>query len=80
VATGMTMHAALRSVRSLGPSRLVAAVPVASEDALAMLHAEADEVVCLSAPRRFMSVGSFYRAFEQVSDEEVERLLEEVRS
>jgi putative phosphoribosyl transferase len=75
VATGMTMQVALRSVRSLGPSRLVAAVPVASEDALRMLQAEADEAVCLSAPREFLSVGSFYRAFEQVSDAEVERLL-----
>jgi predicted phosphoribosyltransferase len=79
VATGMTMQVALRSVRGLGPSRLVAAVPVASEDALEMLQAEADVVVCLSAPRQFLSVGSFYRAFEQVSDAEVERLLRQQR-
>ena len=75
VATGMTMQVALRSVRSLGPSRLVAAVPVASEDAFKMLQTEADEVVCLSVPRQFLSVGSFHRTFEQVSDAEVERLL-----
>jgi putative phosphoribosyl transferase len=77
VATGMTMRAALRSVRRLGPSRLIAAAPVASREAVAMLRTEADAVVCLSAPRRFLSVGSFYRSFPQVSENEVVRLLQE---
>jgi putative phosphoribosyl transferase len=80
VATGMTMQAALRSVRRLGPGRLIAATPVASRDALAMLRGEADAVVCLSAPRRFLAVGSFYRSFKQVSEEEVVGLLGEAAS
>ena len=75
VATGMTMQAALRAVRRQGPARLIATAPVASRDAVAMLGEECDEVVCLSAPRRFGSVGSFYRSFGQVSDEEVAALL-----
>jgi putative phosphoribosyl transferase len=77
VATGMTMQAALRSVRRLGSGRVIAATPVASRDALAMLRGEADVVVCLSAPRRFLAVGAFYRSFKQVSEEEVVRLLGE---
>jgi putative phosphoribosyl transferase len=77
VATGMTMQAALRSVRRLGPARLVAAVPVASREAVALLSREADDVVCLSAPRHFLSVGSFYRSFAQVTEEEAVRLLRE---
>jgi putative phosphoribosyl transferase len=76
-ATGMTMAAALRSVRRLSPSRLVAAVPVASREAVALLEATADDVVCLSAPRRFRSVGAFYRTFGQVAEAEVARLLAE---
>ena len=76
VATGMTMQAALRSLKHRGSARLVAALPVASRDALAMLRREANEVVCLSSPRRFGSVGSFYRSFGQVSDEDVAHLLE----
>ena len=75
VATGMTMQAALRSIRRRGAVRVVAAVPVASREAVAMLQEEADDVVCLSAPRRFGSVGSFYRAFGQVSDADVVGLL-----
>ena len=77
VATGMTMQAALRSVRRRNPARLIVAVPVASRDALAMLRQEADDVVYLSAPRRFGSVGSFYRVFEQVSDADVATLLKD---
>jgi putative phosphoribosyl transferase len=76
VATGMTMQAALRSIRRRGAVRVVAAVPVASREAAAMLREEADDVVCLSAPRRFGSVGSFYRSFAQVSDADVTALLE----
>src|SRR5262245_51197826 len=77
VATGMTMQAALRSVRRLEPARLVAAAPVASREAVVMLRREADAVVCLSAPRHFLSVGSFYRSFAQVTEDDVARLLTE---
>jgi putative phosphoribosyl transferase len=77
VATGMTMQAALRSVRRQNPARLLVAVPVASRDALAMLRQEADALVCLNAPRRFGSVGSFYGVFEQVSDADVAMLLKD---
>jgi putative phosphoribosyl transferase len=77
VATGMTMQAALRSVRRQGPARLIAACPVASREAVARLGKECDAVVYLSAPRRFRSVGGFYRSFAQVSDEEVAGLLHE---
>ena len=77
VATGMTMQAALRQLARRKPARLIAAAPVASREAVAMLSREADDVVCLSAPRGFGSVGAFYRSFLQVSDEEVAALLRE---
>ena len=77
VATGMTMQASLRQLRRRQPARLIAAAPVASREAVAMLKCEADAVVCLSAPRRFGSVGAFYQSFLQVSDEEVAELLRE---
>jgi putative phosphoribosyl transferase len=79
VATGMTMQAALRQLKRRKPGRLIAAVPVASPDAAAMLRNEADKVVCLSAPRGFGSVGAFYRSFLQVSDEEVAALLRQAK-
>ena len=75
VATGMTMQAALRHVKRRKPARLIAAAPIASREAVALLKREADTVVILGNPRRFGSVGSFYRDFGQVSDEEVAALL-----
>jgi len=75
VATGMTMQAALRHVKRRNPARLIAAAPVASREAAALLKREADAVVFLGTPRRFGSVGSFYHDFGQVSDDEVAELL-----
>jgi len=75
IATGATMIAALRAVRSLRAAHLVAAVPVAPPDGLARLAREADEVVCLVAPPMFHAVGQFYDDFAQVDDGEVTALL-----
>jgi putative phosphoribosyl transferase len=75
VATGMTTTAALRHLRARQPRRLIAAAPVAAADAAAALQTEADEVVLISAPRRFGSVGGFYRSFTQVSEAEAMALL-----
>ena len=76
----MTMQAALRQLKRRKPARLIAAAPVASREAVAMLEGEADDVVCLSVPRRFGSVGSFYRSFLQVTDAEVAALLREAQA
>ncbi|HUL49412.1 MAG TPA: phosphoribosyltransferase family protein [Gemmatimonadales bacterium] len=75
LATGATMIAAVRSVRRRRPGYLVVAAPVASSTAMAILRAEADEVVCLSVPEDFGAVGQFYKDFRQVEDEDVLRLL-----
>jgi len=75
IATGGTMKAALRALRSRGPKLLVLAVPVAPADSLAELEPECDEIVCLKQPEIFRSVGSHYRDFSQTEDSEVIRLL-----
>jgi len=71
----MTMQAALRQQARRQPARLIAAAPVASREAVAMLKREADGVVCLRSPRNFGSVGAFYQCFVQVTDDEVAALL-----
>jgi putative phosphoribosyl transferase len=75
LATGSTMIAALHSLRARSPKKLICAVPVAPPDTLAKVEPYADEVVCLSAPAVFYAVGQFYQTFNQVSDEEVKKLL-----
>lgn len=75
IATGATAAAACRVVRAQGARRVVMAAPVAPPDALARMAEVADEVVCLSAPPAFSSVGQWYRDFSQTPDEEVLALL-----
>ena len=77
LATGATMVAALHALRQRqpAPARIICAVPVASREALALVTPMADEVVCLLSPVEFSAVGQFYRDFDQVEDDEVERIL-----
>lgn len=79
IATGSTMIAALRAVRSRGPARLVAATGVASADALRLIREEADEVVCLETPPVLYAIGYHFLDFSQVSDEDVVATLREAR-
>ena len=75
LATGSSMVAAIRALRTDGVAGLTIAVPVAPADTLAMLAEEAKDVVCPLVPSPFMSVGTWYADFRQVSDEEVAELL-----
>jgi putative phosphoribosyl transferase len=75
LATGVTARAALRAVRNQRATRVVLAVPVCSSAAQGDLASEADEVVCVMAPARFMAVGEWYRDFGQTSDDEVLEIL-----
>jgi putative phosphoribosyl transferase len=75
MATGSTMIAALRSLRTQGPGHLVAAAPVSSVEAAAAVRAEADCFVTLAIPEPFDSVGRWYASFPQTSDAEVRDLL-----
>lgn len=75
IATGASMRVAIASIRHARAKKIVVAVPVASQDALKKIAKESDETVCLSTPAFFESVGSFYRMFDQTSDEDVIRLL-----
>lgn len=75
LATGATARAAVLALRERGPSRLVLAVPVCPPGTADLLRPEVDDLVVLHIPRDFQAVGSYYEDFEQVSDEEVVRLL-----
>ena len=80
LATGVTARAACRAVRAHDPARLLLAVPVAPPQSVQDLRSEADDVVVVHTPASLMSVGGWYEVFDQVSDAEVLRLLEEARS
>ncbi|MEQ9812781.1 MAG: phosphoribosyltransferase family protein [Azospirillaceae bacterium] len=75
IATGATMQAGLRALRSAGARRVVVATPVAPADAVSRLKSLADAVVVLDMPEPFHSVGEHYVDFRQVADDEVVALL-----
>ncbi len=75
IATGLTLLAALESLRRRGAARIVVATPVAASDAANRLTAAADDFVALEVPIGFAAVGQFYREFDQTSDAEVVELL-----
>lgn len=77
IATGSTMRAAARAVRSLQPAELIIAVPTAPRSVHKEFAGEADEIVALITPAPFRAVGNWYGSFPQTSDEEVTRLLAE---
>lgn len=79
IATGGTVRAALRALRSRHPAKIVLAAPVIPEDTLEQLARSVEHVVCLAAPRYLHSVGLWYRDFSQVTDDDVVHLLAAAR-
>ena len=75
LATGATMQAAVGAVHAAGAATVVVAVPVAALEAQTSLEQLADAVFSLFLPGQFRAVGSYYRDFRQVRDDDVVRLL-----
>lgn len=75
IATGATVRAAIRGLRRDKPERIVLAVPVAPPSTIEELRGEVDDVVCLETPAAFRAISLYYREFNQVSDNEVARVL-----
>ena len=77
LATGATMHAAVKALRVQGPARIVVAVPVAPPSTCRDFEGEADEVICVTAPPGpFDGVGRWYIDFSQTTDDEVREIME----
>jgi len=71
VATGVTVSAALQTIKKLKPKKIILAVPVGEVDIIKQLSLLVDELICLEVPSFFPAVGAFYQNFSQVSDNEV---------
>jgi len=77
LATGSSMLAAIRYVDNARPARVIVAVPVASVQAYRHLKGIVSDCVCLATPEPFYAVGAWYADFAQVTDEEVQALIEQ---
>lgn len=71
LATGLTMRAAIKSAKEKKAAKIIAAIPVAAQDSLEVIKKEADQIICLETPIFFGAVGSFYKNFDQTTDDEV---------
>ncbi len=73
IATGVTMVAAIDSIREKGAKKIVVATPVLPADLTRQKWA--DEIIYLFAPQNFGAVGEFYEDFESVTDNEVKEFI-----
>jgi len=80
IATGCSILAAIAAIRCEGAARVVVAVPVAPATGCSAIQMEADEFVSVEQPEMFLSVSQWYSDFAQVSDEEVQRLLQKAET
>jgi len=69
IATGMTIAAAVKSVRSQHPNQVWICSPVAPPDLIPFLEKISDRLFILGTPSPFYSVSRFYAEFDQVSTE-----------
>ena len=75
VATGLTVRAALQSLRQANPRQLVLAVPVIDHQVAARLRPELDALIALAEVEDLWAVGAWYEHFEPLSDGEVIALI-----
>jgi len=77
LATGASMHAAVRAVKRREPRAVIVAVPVAAPQTVQEMRDVAGVVVCPMTPSGFGGVGRWYDDFAQVTDEDVTAILSE---
>lgn len=78
VATGLTMRAAIASVKHRRPAKIIAAVPVTAEDSARLIEQDGARVVAILRDASYAgAVGSYYDVFPQVEDGEVITLMRE---
>lgn len=75
VATGLTVRAALQSLRSAQPTRLVLAVPVIDRQVAQALKPAVDDLVALATVDDLWAVGAWYQHFDAVQDQQVISIL-----
>jgi putative phosphoribosyl transferase len=77
IATGMTVQAALLSLRALNPASLTLAVPVLDRSVFGLLQPLCDRIEALAVVEGLRAVGEWYERFEQLEDRDVLTLLAE---
>lgn len=77
LATGITARAAIMAAKKHNPKKIIFATPVCSRPAHYQLQQLINEVICLYTPNEFAAVGTWYKDFLPVSDNEVVLVLQQ---
>ncbi len=81
LASGYTMLAAIKSVRSYSPKKVIVAVPTASAGAIAKVRGLVDELICPHVGSAYVfAVADAYQNWYDVADSEVIALLQQCRT
>ena len=77
--TGMKLMTALKTILAQKPKAVYIAVPVLPSDTLDLLEPFADDVFFLHDIDDYVETSLYYEEFEKVDEEEIEKLLEEIK-
>lgn len=80
IATGMTIAAAVQTLRAQAPAQIWICAPVAPPDLLPQLQSWGDRVILLATPSPFNSVSRFYQTFPQVEMSEALECLQKANA
>lgn len=75
LATGQTVMAAAKIIKSFGPKELVLVIPCGSPTVIENVGKDYDKVIAIEQSSDYWAVGQFYRDFAPVTDEEVKQIL-----
>ncbi len=76
LATGATMHWAVKALRRLGAAHITTAAPVASRNAVELLQDAVDRLVVLESPDPYISAARWYESHPPVGERDIVHLLE----
>jgi putative phosphoribosyl transferase len=74
LATGVTAKCAIKAVKLQQPRKVIFAAPVCAYDTSQSLCKDT-ETICQISPDELQAIGSYYKDFKQVSDEDVLQIL-----
>lgn len=75
LATGVTAIATIMLIKKHNPKEIIYTAPVCAFEAIQKINSLVDKIVCPLVPSNLQSIGMCYKNFDQVTDEEVLKLL-----
>lgn len=75
IATGSTVFAILNWLNKQNVEKILLAIPVIPVSTHADIERKVSQIITLEIPIEFSAVGQFYKEFDQVSDQEVKKII-----